>query len=306
MKNLAPIVLIVYNRLWHTKKTIDALLKNKLAEKSDLIIFSDAPKNSNALKQVQEVRDYIKNVTGFKSIRIVKRDENWGLAKSIISGVSEVVNQYGKVIVLEDDNESSPGFLLFMNQALDFYQDEKKVWHISGWNYPVCDESLGDAFLWRVMNCSGGWATWADRWQYFEKNPQALVEQWSIDQKNRFDLDGSGVFWRQIKSNLRGKTNTWAVFWYATIFKNNGLCLNPTISYVKNIGYDGTGIHSSSHDSYSVAQLNTKTTTVFPDQLVESPEAVSIIKFFLKSQKPSLIVRVINKISRTMIGKNYL
>src|SRR5690242_16651421 len=104
MKNLAPIVLIVYHRLWHTKKTIDALLKNKLAEKSDLIIFSDAPKNSNALKQVQEVRDYIKNVTGFKSIRIVKRDENWGLAKPIISGVSEVVNQYGKVIVLEDDN----------------------------------------------------------------------------------------------------------------------------------------------------------------------------------------------------------
>lgn len=304
MSKLAPIVLIVYNRLWHTQQTVDSLLKNDLADQSDLIVFSDAPKNMDASKQVQEVRTYLNTITGFKSIRIVKRDENWGLSKSIIEGVSEVVNQYGKVIVLEDDNESSPSFLQFMNQALDFYQDEKRVWHISGWNYPISSEELGDAFLWRVMNCSGGWATWADCWQYFEKDPKKLIEQWSVKQKKIFDLDGSGIFWRQVKSNMRGHTNTWAIFWYATIFNNNGLCLNPSISYVKNIGYDGTGVHSSAQDNYFIDQLNNKSIINFPSQTNESKEAVFLIKNFFKSQKKSFPLRVFNKISRSFLGKN--
>jgi len=79
-----------------------------------------------------------------------------------------LLNEYGKIIVLEDDLLTSPYFLKFMNEALEYYKNEKKVWHISGWNYPINNEGLDDVFFWRTMNC-WGWATWADRWQYFEK-----------------------------------------------------------------------------------------------------------------------------------------
>ncbi|MBE0472148.1 MAG: glycosyltransferase, partial [Methyloprofundus sp.] len=134
MKNkLAPIILFVYNRPWHTQQTVEALQNNLFADQSDLIIYSDAAKNDQACVQVQAVRDYIKTVDGFKSVKIIERDKNRGLAANIIDGVTEVVNQYGKIIVMEDDIVTSPAYLSFMNQALDFYQNENKVWHISGW-----------------------------------------------------------------------------------------------------------------------------------------------------------------------------
>jgi len=113
------------------------------------------------------VRKYIHSINGFKKVTVVERDKNMGLADSIIDGVTTVVNQYGKLIVLEDDLVTSPYFLKFMNDALDFYQHEKKVWHISGWNYSITTNDLDDVFLWRLMNC-WGWATWADKWQHYE------------------------------------------------------------------------------------------------------------------------------------------
>jgi hypothetical protein len=166
--NKAPIILFVYNRPWHTKQTVEALQKNELAKDSELFIYSDAPRDASAEQAVQEVREYIRNIDGFKNITIVERDENWGLAKSIIDGVTKIVNEYGKVIVLEDDHVTSKYFLNYMNDALEFYKDTKEVWHISGWNYPLGGIfSSKKTFLWRVMNC-WGWATWADRWQHFE------------------------------------------------------------------------------------------------------------------------------------------
>ena len=167
--NYAPIVLFVYNRPWHTKQTIDALKNNYLANESELYIYSDAPKHSQDISSVQEVRNYIKSINGFKNIKIIYRKRNYGLADSIIDGVTEIVNKYGKIIVLEDDIVTSPHFLQFINDALIYYEEVNEVWHISGWNYPIQPINLHDTFLWRVMNC-WGWATWANRWQYFEKN----------------------------------------------------------------------------------------------------------------------------------------
>ncbi|MCM2351382.1 MAG: glycosyltransferase [Bacteriovoracaceae bacterium] len=304
MDQFAPIVLFVYNRPWHTQQTIKALQKNDFADKSNLIIFSDAPKSEEFALNVQEVRSYLKTITGFESVRIIERDNNYGLARSIIEGVSEMINQYGKVIVLEDDIVTSPKFLQFMNKALHFYQNEKMVWHISGWNYPIDSKELGDAFLWKTMNC-WGWATWADRWKHFEKKPQILVKQWKTKQKRQFDLDGSGIFWNQIESNLRGTINTWAIFWYATIFQNNGLCLNPSVSYVENIGHDVSGVHCGIDNSFSVAQLNTQEMTTFPTNLVESTKAVKLIKKFYKNKKKSLITKLANLARRKLLGSSH-
>ena len=298
-----PVIIFVYNRPQHTRETVEALLKNDLADQSDLTVFSDAAKNSGAAQQVQEVRDYLKTITGFKSVRIVEREENWGLAKSIIQGVTEVVNQYGKVIVLEDDIVTSPAFLQFMNQALNFYEEQKRIWHVSGWSYPIETEGLDDVFLWRAMNC-WGWATWADRWQYFKKNPTALIENWSAEEKNRFALDGSNSFWKQVEANAEGKIDTWAIFWAATIFQNSGLCLNPAVSYSDNIGHDGSGVHCGSTNSYRPTNLCTSRQINLIEDYKESGVAVArIIEFYKRLKKP-FHVRLVNKISRMLLDRN--
>ncbi len=124
-------------------------------------------------KAVAAVREYVAGIKGFKSLTVHHRPHNYGLAKSIMEGVTDVISEYGSVIVLEDDIVTVPGFLRFMNDALERYRHEPKVWHISGWNYPIDPEGLDDAFFWRTMNC-WGWATWADRWTHFEKIPNDL------------------------------------------------------------------------------------------------------------------------------------
>ena len=169
LNKLAPILLFVYNRPWHTRKTVKALKNNELASESELFIYADGAKNNAALRQVNEVRDYIKTIDGFKKIIIIEQDENIGLANSIISGVTKVVSEYGKVIVIEDDIFTSPYFLKFMNEALEFYKDKDRIWHVSGWSHPIDSDNLEDVFISRLMNC-WGWATWADKWQHYEKN----------------------------------------------------------------------------------------------------------------------------------------
>jgi len=247
----APIVLFTYNRPWHTRQIIDALQKNELARESELFVYSDEAKDDHARKSVDEVRAYLDNISGFKKITIIKRDKNWGLANSIIDGVSQIVKKYGSIIVLEDDIVTSPYFLKFMNEALKFYENEKKVWHVSGWNYPIQSNSLDDVFLWRGMNC-WGWATWADRWKYYEKNIELTLSEFTKEDIKRFNLDGATKnFWSQITDNKNKKINTWAIFWYATIFKNSGLCLNPTQTLVENIGHDASGTNCNFNTIYT-------------------------------------------------------
>ena len=299
LENLAPIILFVYNRPWHTRQTIEALQKNILAYQSDLIIYSDGPKDKNVFDSVSQVREYINNIKGFKSIKVIERSENWGLAKSIINGVTEVIEEYGTVIVLEDDIVTSPAFLSFMNQSLNYYKSNEKVWHVSGWSYPIENISEKDVYFWRVMNC-WGWATWQDKWQYFQKNTDDLIELFNKKMIKDFDLDNSGIFWSQVLDNKKKKIDTWAIFWYATIFTNKGLCLNPAISYIENIGLDGSGEHCSMDSRYKSKNLNSSTEIGFIDEASESSEAVkNIIRYYHSLRRP-LYLRVIKKLTKLL------
>lgn len=298
-RTLAPIVLFVYNRLDHTQRTLESLKLNILAKQSELFIFSDAPKNEKSKQSVNEVRKYINSLDGFKNIHIIEQKDNQGLAKSIISGVSKVVNKYGKVIVVEDDLVSSPYFLNFMNDALDKYENEKKVWHVSGWNYPMNFVTEDDVYFYRVMNC-WGWATWADKWNSFEKNTNKLTNEFSKQDIKRFNLDGYNNLWKQVKLNKSGKINTWAIYWYATIFQNDGLCLNPIKSYVRNIGLDGTGEHCNMENNSDNVTLNNKQKLTFIDKIEENNNIVTQIKKYIKQTNKSLSQKVINKIKTKM------
>lgn len=296
----SPVVLFVFARPDHTKKTVDALLANPEACNTDLIVYADAARSEKDVAAVEAVREIFSDLRGFLSVRIHLREKNYGLARNIMEGVTQVTAMYGRAIVLEDDIVTSPAFLNYMNAALDKYENIKEVWHISGWNYPIkSNENLPETFFWRTMNC-WGWATWADRWQHFKKNPGELVNSWSSDDVKRFNLDSSHDFWAQVVANHEGKLNTWAIFWYATIFVHQGLCLNPTRSFVANIGNDGSGENCGAEDIYKTSLAN-----IFhqqwPTELTENVAVVELIRAFYKSLKPSLLRRILGRIKRVFI-----
>ena len=218
--NLAPIVLFVYNRPWHTRQTVEALRKNDLAIESNLIIYSDGPKNELVEQSVNEVRHYIKSIHGFKSIEIIERDQNLGLANSIISGVTEVINKFKKVIVLEDDLISSTQFLLFINQALAQYKDENKILSVSGYSYPInipINYKYDGYCSYRSMSWS--WGTWQNRWQKADWEVKDFND--FVDNKERqktFNRGGDDLSDLLISQVERG-INSWSIIWDYTHFK---------------------------------------------------------------------------------------
>ncbi len=274
----APIALFIYNRADHTKRTLEALAANNGAKESDLIVYSDGAKDDAGASAVEQTRAVARAATGFRSVTMVERPANVGCTNNIVTGVTETVSAHGKVIVVEDDILTAPYFLDFMNEGLRRYQAEPKVWHLSGWNYPIEPDGLSDSFFWRVMNC-WGWATWADRWEHFERDPERIRDAVAAHGKKRFNLDGSHNFFQQIERNISGRYETWDIFWYATIFMNNGLCLNPTSSLVENIGLDGSGTHcrkvkSDGHD------LSLARGPEFPITIEEHQDAVMRIRTY--------------------------
>ena len=252
--NLAPIVLFVYNRLDLTKQTVEALQKNELANKSELFIFSDAAKTENIQFKVNRIREYIKKISGFKKVIIFERKENWGLANSVIDGVTKIVNKYGKIIVLEDDLVTSPYFLSFMNKALELYKDEAKIASIHGYIYPI--KNLPETFFIKGADC-WGWATWKDKWSIFESDGKKLLDE--IKKKNlerEIDFNGSYGYTKMLKDQIKGKNNSWAVRWYISVFLKDMITLYPGQSYVQNIGFDSDATHCKSKTDLFKINLN--------------------------------------------------
>ncbi|MGY4383135.1 hypothetical protein ACVWYN_000154 [Pedobacter sp. UYP24] len=289
MQTFAPIALFVYNRPQHTARTIKFLQQNELAIESRLFIFSDGPRSANDQQAIQEVREIINNVEGFKSIKVIERPENMGLANSIIAGVTMLVNDYGKVIVFEDDLITSPYTLTYFNEALDLYKDNEKVMHIGAYMYNLKEE-LPETFFYRAAT-SWGWATWNRAWKNFEPNIDTLIGQFDKQKKSAFSIENSMNFWKQMEDFKNGKNNSWAIRWYASIFLKGGLTLNPSKSLVNNIGHDGSGIHSGINDIYNVV-INPKRITYFPAVIAEDHQAYQAVKGFLANRKGSLWMRL--------------
>lgn len=242
-ESVAPIALFVYNRLDHTRLTLEALRRNALAAESDLIIFSDAARTSAAEPGVKAVRDYVKNVDGFKSIAIIERPQNLGLAKSVIDGITSICKLYGRVIAVEDDLVTSPHFLRYMNDALTRYEHEERVISIHGYIYPV-QEMLPETYFLRGADC-WGWATWARGWALFDADAKKLYDAILARGESReFDFDGHYGYTAMLRAQIEGRVNSWAILWHASAFLANKLTLYPGTSLVLNIGNDDSGTHS--------------------------------------------------------------
>jgi len=251
--DLAPIVLFVYNRPDHTRQTVEALQKNVLAVGSELFIYSDAAKNENAEQKVNEVREYIKSIDGFKKITIIEREKNWGLANSIIDGVTKIVNEYGKIIVLEDDLVTSPYFLKFMNEALEFYKDEEKVMSISGYTYPfkMPKNYKEDVFLF-YRSSSWGWATWKHEWSNVDFSITKKHEIFHNKQMQKSFNKGGNDLFAMLKMQMEGKINSWAIRFALSHSLQNKFGLFSIKSLAQNIGHDDSGTHCGTSDAWKV------------------------------------------------------
>jgi len=292
MRNLAPIIVFTYNRPQHTRKMLQALENAELAQDSEVFIFSDGAKNAHAIEQVNKVRAIIAEPWNFKKINIIERDRNIGLAQNIITGVSDIIAQYGKVIVLEDDLEISKVGLQYFNDALDRYVYDEKVMEISGYMYPIQDaDKLPESFFFRVAN-SWGWATWERAWKHFDTDIEALTANFDKEKIKRFSIDHTENFWKQVTELKTGKINSWAIRWYLTLFNNDGLTLYPRQSIIQNLGTDGSGTHSDADNAYKV-ELATQAVSFFPKEIEENKEAYEAIKYFYKHRKGSLLARAI-------------
>lgn len=293
----APVCVFAFRRPEHTHRTLSALAASPLASSTGLTVFVDGPRDEADRGRVSDVIEIAKSQKGFASLDVIARDDNAGLARSIQDGVSDMMATHGRAIVVEDDILTSPAFLSYMNTALDRYRDTPDVWHIAGYNEPIAaNRDLRGAALWRFMSC-WGWASWADRWEHFTRDPAELISSFSDDEIFRFNLDGANDFWSQVLANERGDMRTWAVFWYATIFRNGGLCLSPHHSYAQNIGFDGSGTHGVTNDSYLQKALNQDMEPPFPDLIAENTEALERLRGYYM-YRPNRLQRLKRKINR--------
>ena len=288
--NYAPIAIFVYARPDHTRRMLAALSSNELAKESDLIVYSDAARNEFDISKVNQVRSIISEIKGFRLVKCVHREKNFGLARNIIDGVSSTCAEYGRVIVVEDDIVTSPYFLTYMNDALVTYSDEDRVYCISGCNYPadLSDLDAGSYFM-RLPLC-WGWATWIDKWSIFEKT---LSDVSTIDRDlvSYINFSDTHDYFKQAKLNVSGQLNTWFIFWYIAIARREGLTLFPKQTLVVNVGHDGSGENSAKTSNYNQI-ASPKRIDVYPIPIQENKYAVTQHKLYFRSIRQSLVKRI--------------
>ncbi|VVB74524.1 Uncharacterised protein [uncultured archaeon] len=297
----APIALFVYSRLGHAQRTINALKRNLLASDTELFIFSDGPKTKEKIPEVNAVRKYLRSVKGFKSVKIFESRKNKGLAASITYGVTKIVNKYGRVIVVEDDIFTSPYFLTFMNNALNYYENDSRVISISGYTYPIKD--LPETFFLKNAEC-WGWGTWKRGWDLFESDGKKLLL--ALEKRNlasEFDFNNSYDYTQMLKDQIAKKNNSWAIRWYASAFLKDKLTLYPRVSLAQNIGVDGTGTHGGLVNVYSV-NLSKRNISVGKIPVIESREARKKFELFfrkIRSRYYRVFVFAKNYIKRALL-----
>lgn len=299
MNSLAPIILFTYKRLDTLKLTVNALQLNFLAKESELIIYSDGPKTEKDYQDVVMVRSYLKTIQGFKSINIIESSINKGLASSIIEGVTQVINQYGKAIVLEDDLFCTPNFLNFMNESLTHYKNNSEIFSISGYSFNL---NLGKKYEFDTYflnrGWSWGWATWSNRWENID---------WDIRDYNSFKINkkaqkefskGGSDLNSMLRKQMNGNLDSWAIRWFYNQYKTQGLTIYPKESMVLNNGFDIQATHTIGSSKRYIPTMDNglKLNFKFPVYISETKVAQKLFQ-----QKMGYLSRIKSKIE-TILG----
>ena len=281
----APIALFLYHRPQHTARCLASLAANPEFLDSPLYLFCDGPKGASDAQAVDEVRRIARALQHPRKV-VFESSTNRGLAASVIAGVTQVVEQHGRVVVVEDDLLLAPTFLAFMNHSLHHYANDARVMQVSGHMYPIDPGSLDDA-VFLPMASSWGWATWARAWSRFDpgmQDFQTLQAQPGL--RRQFDVDGAYPYFSILKRQRAGKADSWFIRWYLSLFMAGGMTLYPRHSLVRNEGFDGTGVHCGVGGSpYDPAgALPHQPLTRLPDAGHVDAHALARVRTFLAAQ----------------------
>ena len=295
-----PIVLFVYARPDHTRKTVEALLRNDNACNHDLIVYSDAAFTKDKEPAVNEVRTFLDTINGFRTISINHRQINFGLAKSLIEGVSEVINKYGRVIVLEDDIVTGPFFLKFMNQALAYYENELNIGSITGFSLPVSIPlNYPNCVYLTHRHSSWGWGTYKRVWDKIDwdvKDYQEFKHNKYI--RDKFNVAGPDMS-TMLDLQMNSKINSWSIRFDFSCFKNNLYSVAPTHGLLRNIGFDGTGVHCGKEPTPLIGSIDsTYGTFNFPINLEFN---YFIVKSSYDLFRPNFLLNLKNKLKFLLI-----
>lgn len=316
----APVIVFNYNRPDHSRRTWDELAKNVYASETELFLYCDGPKD-NASDKVRNriaelhimAKDYAliaKEKGLFKDVHVVLSDKNKGLANSIIGGATDVLEKFGRVIVLEDDLLTSPYFLKYMNEALEFYKNRPGVMSISANRPPVGKMHIPEDYLYDVFVSlrpfSTGWATWSDRWSRMDWSLDYLSsmlndKQW-VEAFNR----GGDDLTEMLCMQRDGKIDSWAIRWAYSHFKEHGVGILPCVPYVDNIGFDGTGIHSGNDDrDFRNNVMNAPENPKFPEAIYEDKRIINAFANYYSRKSSPQWLKIYNRIIG-ILGKNKL
>jgi hypothetical protein len=281
--HLAPILVFAFNRPDHLTRTLDALAACPESKKSILRIYCDGPRNPEDDPAVAKVVEIAKLESRFLSSEIITNKKNRGLALSIICGVTDTINQFGRAIILEDDIVVSSYFLAFMNAGLEKYAGCPEVASVCGYMYPIDHADLPPTFFLRGTDC-WGWATWKRAWNFFESDGEILLKKLIHKRMTwEFDLDGSYPYTKMLRDQIAGRNNSWAIRWHASIYLRNMVSCFPRTSLVLNIGLDGSGTHCQVTDKLAPFPLDVSDPLSLSDLQSENLTARNRIARFLLS-----------------------
>ena len=269
---LAPIAIFAFDRPNHLQNMVDSLLYNDESKESVVYFFVDGPTDKTNLKEHELVTKIAEQRFPFKKQHTIIRKENVSCKFNIINGISEVLEDNAKIIVLEDDLILGKHFLNYMNSSLDRYKDIEKIWHVNGYAHPQLLKKSKKASL-STLCQPWGWGTWDDRWnlftenKYYEKN---IISTLSDTERKKYNFYNLASYWESaLKLDQVNKNSIWDAYWYQTVFLNKGLTVFPQVSHVQNSGFDGSGLHCGINNDFDT-KLNAKQTEIFPNEIKES------------------------------------
>lgn len=304
--NSRPIVIFSYNRPLHLREVMEAVVRDGKMASREIKVFIDGPRGERDISLQKEIGSVIDEFSSRAMISPTWRATNLGLRKNIVEGLNEVFSSADSAIILEDDIVPNEGFFEFMDAALDFYQTEHNVWHINGYAEPLGPGILPGLYFSRQMHC-WGWATWADRWAKYDRNPEALIETQSPEFIFYLDINGTKSNWGQVVANAQGEIDSWAIFWMTTILKHSGLCLSPGGSLVTNIGFDGTGTHYTRKSVFKRRPPRTKFVPNynFASEIVEDFNALERLSdFYRRGRRFSRLRALAKQLIRLSVLRN--
>jgi hypothetical protein len=287
-----PVAFFSYHRAEHAGRALDSLARCHRLDECRIYLYCDGAKGDHDRAAVEKSRQVVRAWASKYQAEMIERPDNLGLSQSIVAGVTDLCRTYGRVIVVEDDLVLSPYFIDFMLQALERYQEELKVYQISGYMFPVeCSTSTDALFL--PLTTTWGWATWARAWQHFDWKAAGAREQLTDPKaRDRFDLGGSYPYSKMLEDRLAGKNDSWGILWWWAVFKSNGVVLYPRESLVVNEGFDGSGVHCGPRNHIGGrARVSfpgaPRRPIIFPSRIMAEGAALMKISGLLSAQHPS-------------------